>query len=140
MTASLVYHSSYRYLKPFMIYRALKRWKSDTQAHTDTSGRQIKITYLDVLDYSGYLDTNIWKKKFHEIVFIDIIHEGTLIKNLLDLWYLVWSLTSCASKSTSFRHWCTLYILYSVNWIADMKSVFFYRKLSVDCESWAIDR
>ena len=70
-----------------MSYRALKRWKSDKHAHTDTSGRQLKITFLDVLDYSEYLDTNIRKKKFREniassmrkqkrekIVFIDIHH------------------------------------------------------------------
>ena len=70
-----------------MSYRALKRWKSDTHAHTHThtSGRQLKIIFLDVLDYSEYSDTNIRKKKFHEniassvrkqerekIVFIDI--------------------------------------------------------------------
>ena len=32
-----------------------------------------------------------------------------------------------------------MHIIYSVNWIEDMKSVFFYRKLSVDYESSAID-
>ena len=42
---------------PFMSYRGLKRWKSDTH----TSGRQLKIIFLDVLDYSEYSDTNISK-------------------------------------------------------------------------------
>ena len=40
-----------------MSSRGLKHWKSDTHAHT--SGRQLKITFLDVLDYSEYSDTNI---------------------------------------------------------------------------------
>ena len=48
-----------------MSYRGLKRWKSDThahthtRAHTHTSGRQLKIIFLDVLDYSEYSDTDI---------------------------------------------------------------------------------
>ena len=46
-----------------MSYRALKRWKSDTHAHTHTSGCQLKITFLDVLYYYEYWDTNIRKKK-----------------------------------------------------------------------------
>ena len=29
-----MYQISYRYLKPFMSYRSLKRWKSDTHTHT----------------------------------------------------------------------------------------------------------
>ena len=120
----MVCQISYRYLEPFMSYLALKCWKSDTHAHTHPSGRQLKITFLDVLDYSEYLDTNIRKN----------IYDGTLIKNLLDLWYLVWSLTSCASKSTSIRHWSTLYIIYSVIELKTWR-VFSYRKLSVDCES-----
>ena len=61
MIASLAYQISYWYLKPFMSYRGFKRWKSDTHAHTHTSGRQLKITSLDVLDYSEY---SISKKKF----------------------------------------------------------------------------
>ena len=32
-----------------------------TRTHTHTSGRQLKITFLDVLDYSEYSDTNISK-------------------------------------------------------------------------------
>ena len=53
-----------------MNYWGLKRWKSDTHAHTytrthtHTSGCQLKIKFLDVLDYSEYSDTNISKKKF----------------------------------------------------------------------------
>ena len=49
-----------------MSYRSFKRWKSDTYSHTQThaSGRQLKITFLDVLDYSECSDTNISKKKF----------------------------------------------------------------------------
>ena len=35
-----------------------------THTHTHTSGRQLKITLLDVLDYSDYCDTNISKKCF----------------------------------------------------------------------------
>ena len=35
-----------------------------TLAHTHTSGRQLKITFLDVSDYSEYSDTKISKKKF----------------------------------------------------------------------------
>ena len=54
-----------------MSYRGFKRWKSDTythtythtHSHTPTSGRQQKITFLDVLDYSEYSDT-ISKKIF----------------------------------------------------------------------------
>ena len=124
-------------------------WNVENQihTHTHTSGRQLKITFLDVLDYSEYLDTNIRKKKnsrqhsfliassasqlpqwgsknVKKLYLLIFIHDGTLIKNLLDLWYLVWSFTSCASKLTSFRHSCTLYIIYSVNWIEDMESVF----------------
>ena len=34
-----------------------------TCTHTHTSERQLKITFLDVLDYSEYSDTNILKKK-----------------------------------------------------------------------------
>ena len=53
--ASLVYRISYRYLKPFMSYRDY------------TSGRQLKIIFLEVLDYSEYSYTNISKKKmFHK--------------------------------------------------------------------------
>ena len=67
MIASLAYQILYWYLKPFMSYRGFKRWKSDTythaRTHTHTSGRQLKITFLDVLDYSEYSDTNISKKK-----------------------------------------------------------------------------
>ena len=33
------------------------------RTHTHTSGRQLKITFLDVLDYSEYSDTNISKNK-----------------------------------------------------------------------------
>ena len=133
--------------------RAFKRWKSDTQAHTDTSGRQLKITFFDVLDYSEYCDTNIRKKireniacsvrkqKHEKLYLLIFIHDGTLMKSLLDLWYLVWSLTSCASKSTSFGHWCTLYtvhnILRKLNWRHE--ECFVYRKLNVDYESWAVD-
>ena len=56
-----------------MSYRGLKRLKSDTyaqmhtrehthtraRAHTHTSGRQLQITFLDVLHDSEYSDTNI---------------------------------------------------------------------------------
>ena len=59
MIASLVYQISYRYLKLFISYRGLKRSKSNTHAqriHAHTSGRQLKITFLIVLDYS---DTDI---------------------------------------------------------------------------------
>ena len=73
MIASLAYQISYRYLKPFMSYRGFKRWKSDTYTHTHThtpihtSGRQLKITSLDVLDYSEYSDANSSKFFFfHE--------------------------------------------------------------------------
>ena len=44
-----------------MNYRGLKSLKSDThtRTHTHTSERQLKITFLNVLDYSEYSDTNI---------------------------------------------------------------------------------
>ena len=43
-----------------MSYRDLKRLNSDTHAHTHISGRQLKIIFLDVSDYSKYSeDTNI---------------------------------------------------------------------------------
>ena len=62
-----MYHILYRYLKLFMSYRVLKLWKSDTDAHTHKSGRQLKITFLDILEYSEYSETNILKKKkIHE--------------------------------------------------------------------------
>ena len=40
-------------------------WNVENQihTHTHTPGRQLKITFIDVLDYSEYLDTNIRKKK-----------------------------------------------------------------------------
>ena len=46
-----------------MSYWGLKRWKSDTHTHTHTytSGRQLKIKFSDVLDYSEYSDTDISK-------------------------------------------------------------------------------
>ena len=62
MIESLVYQISYRYLKPFMSYRSLKHWTSDTHVHshtrkhTHTSECQRKITFFDVLDYSEYSD------------------------------------------------------------------------------------
>ena len=54
---------SCRYLKPFMSYRDFKRWKSDTYTHSHISGRQLKITFLDVSDYSECSDNNNSKKK-----------------------------------------------------------------------------
>ena len=38
--------------------------KNRTHTHTHTSGRQLKIIFLEVLDYSEYSDTNIWNKNF----------------------------------------------------------------------------
>ena len=37
-----------------------------TLTHTHTSGRQLKIKFLDVLDYFEHFDTNISKFFFHE--------------------------------------------------------------------------
>ena len=59
VTALLVCQISYQYLKPFMRYRALKRWKSSTRTHTNTSGSQLKIIFLAVFNYSEYSDANI---------------------------------------------------------------------------------
>ena len=57
MTASLVYQISG--------FETLKIGRIHTHTHThDTSGRQLKITFLDVLDYSECSDTNISKKNF----------------------------------------------------------------------------
>ena len=62
MIASLVNQISYRYLKPFLSYR---RWNIENRTHTHirtdthTSEHQLKISFLDVLDYSEYSDTNI---------------------------------------------------------------------------------
>ena len=39
------------------------RTHTHTRKHAHTSGRQLKITFLDVLDYSEYSDTSISKKK-----------------------------------------------------------------------------
>ena len=36
--------------------------RAHAHAHTHASGRQLKITFLDVLDYSEYSGTNISKK------------------------------------------------------------------------------
>ena len=49
-----------------MSYWGLTRWKSDTYAHTCTSVRQLKIKFLDALDYSEYSDTDISKFFFYE--------------------------------------------------------------------------
>ena len=40
--------------------------QTHTRTHTHTSGRQLNITLLDVLDYSEYSDTISKKKIFHE--------------------------------------------------------------------------
>ena len=40
------------------------RTHTHTRAHAHTSGRQLKITFLEVLDYSEYSDTNITKINF----------------------------------------------------------------------------
>ena len=34
-------------------------WNVENRTHTRTSGRQLKIKFLDVLDYPEYSDTNI---------------------------------------------------------------------------------
>ena len=34
-------------------------WKVENRTHTRTSGNQLKIAFLDVLDYSEYFDTDI---------------------------------------------------------------------------------
>ena len=59
LTALLLYQISTRYLKPFMNYSGLKIRKSSTYTHIHTSGRQLKIIFLGVLDHSEYFDTNI---------------------------------------------------------------------------------
>ena len=38
--------------------------RTQARTHTHTSGRQLIITFLDVLDYSEYSDTNTSKKNF----------------------------------------------------------------------------
>ena len=40
--------------------------RTHTRTHTHTCRRQLKITFLDVLDYSEYSDTNISNFFFHE--------------------------------------------------------------------------
>ena len=78
----------------FMSYQDLKSWKLDTGAQTrwimriwkvenrtqthkraraHTSGQQLKITFLDVLDYSEYFDTNVSKFFFHQNSFLFFI-------------------------------------------------------------------
>ena len=53
------------YLKPFLSNGGLKFRKSSTHTHTHThtnihtSGSQLRTTFLDILDHSGYSDTNI---------------------------------------------------------------------------------
>ena len=74
-----------------MSYRGLKRWKSDTQAHTrthththtHTSRRQIKITFLDILDYSEHSDTNI------SIFFRENIASSARKQNVIKAWRIV---------------------------------------------------
>ena len=53
-----------------MSYWGLKRWNTRTHAHTHAhaSRRQLKIKFLDVLDYSEYSDTNISKFFFHKSI------------------------------------------------------------------------
>ena len=67
-----------------MSYRGLKRRKSDTHArthtHTHTSGRQLKIEFLDVSDYSEYSDTNISNFFFSRNSFL-ITEEAKLAEN-----------------------------------------------------------
>ena len=46
------------------VYELSNRTHAHTHTHTDTSGLQLKITFLDVLDYSEYSDTNISNKNF----------------------------------------------------------------------------
>ena len=50
-----------------MGFETFKIWH--TRTHTHTSGRQLKIKFLDVLDYSEYSDTNISKFFFHKKTF-----------------------------------------------------------------------
>ena len=52
-----------------MSYQGLKRWKSDTHAHTRARAHTYpdaswKSNFFDVLDYSEYSDTNISKNFF----------------------------------------------------------------------------
>ena len=61
VTASLLYQILTRYLKPFMAYSGLKIRKSST--YTDTSRRQLKIIFLDILDHSEYSDTSSVRKQ-----------------------------------------------------------------------------
>ena len=50
-----------------MSYRGLETLKiGHTRTHTHTSGRQLNITFLDVLDYSEYSDTKSRNFFFHE--------------------------------------------------------------------------
>ena len=62
-----------------MSYQGFKSLKSDTYTHahtrTHTSGHQLKITFLNVLDYSEYSDTNIANKKQQ------ICHATIILKN-----------------------------------------------------------
>ena len=111
MIASLVYQISYRYLKPFISYRGLKHWTSDAHVHTQThtSGRQLKITFLDVLDYSEYSDTNISNFFFHWNITSSVRKQN---ENIISSWdnccgdvaFFLFGHASARKKSWSFRY------------------------------------
>ena len=67
-----------------MSYRGFKLWKSDTythtRTHTHTSGRQLKITFLDVLDYSEYSDTT-----YYDISNFFFFHENSFLNEETNL-------------------------------------------------------
>ena len=101
MIALLAYQITYRYLKPFMSYRGFKRWKSDTHTHTctHTSGRQLKVTFLDVLDYSEYSDTNISKFFFfHENI-------ASSVRKQKSTSYYIFATYNFTMHFTEYRYW-----------------------------------
>ena len=65
MTVLLVYQISYRYLKTFMSHRGFEKLKTG-HTNTHTFRHQLKITFLDVLDYSEYFVTNISNFSFSQ--------------------------------------------------------------------------
>ena len=66
----------------------------DTRTHTytHTSGRQVKITFLDALDYSEYSETNISKKFFLQNSFLS--EEAKWTSQVIESFYITiyWTL------------------------------------------------
>ena len=95
-----------------MNYSGLKIRKSST--HTHTSGRQLKMIFLEVLDHYDYSDTNI------SILFSreSFLSEGRKTKffyinrneNFWKWWFLIFYILYCCSSQEQSEHKVLLFI------------------------------